>query len=598
MKRFTKAVDASDRSRNEWALFAAFILLVVPCSWAQNAPKSLAAAAIQVHAADSAPEAAVFTDVTSALGLHFEYLASHTARKYLIETMGSGVALFDYDNDGRLDIFVVNGAQLSDPTPKGTIPQKTGSQYWNRLYHQKRDGTFEDVTEKAGLQGSGYGMGVAAGDYDNDGFEDLYVTAYGGNRLYHNNGDGTFTDTTDKAGVGGSGWSTGAAWVDLDGDGLLDLVVLRYLQWDFDDTWCGERREGYRSYCHPDAYRAIAPLVYHNDGNGHFTEIAHKAGLAEPGKGLGIALADYDRDGHLDIFIANDSMPEFLYHNKGDGTFDEVALSSGVAVDSEGHTYAGMGVDFADYDNDGLPDLVVTALASQMYALYRNNGDGTFTYDSYPSGLGRMTMTHSGWGIRFVDYDNDGWKDLLINQGHDLDTIQLTFPNLRYRETMLLARNTGKGFVDVSAEAGSIFQQAWVGRGLAIGDIDNDGRLDAVVTTNDGAVHVLRNSTQRQNHWLTLKLVGHKSNRDAIGAEVKVVTAKGSQWTTVTTAGSYLSSSDKRAHFGLGQETVASTIEIRWPSGIRQTIKNVPGDQILQVDEPSEGPGSKNPSKP
>src|SRR5216683_22711 len=591
------ADDMKNRSCNRLALFVALFGWLVPSSVLQTKPASVVGQAASDQPAASSKGTAKFIEVASALGMNSEYVASHTSRKYLIETMGSGVALFDYDNDGRLDIFVVNGAPLSDPTPKGTIPQKTEAKYWNRLYHQERDGTFEDVTEKAGLQGVGYGMGVAVGDYDNDGYEDLYVTAYGGNRLYHNNGDGTFRDVTEKAGVGGSGWSTSAAWVDLDGDGLLDLVVLRYLQWDFDDTWCGERREGYRAYCHPDAYRAISPLVYHNDGNGHFTEISQKAGLAEPGKGLGIALADYDRDGHLDIFVANDSMPEFLYHNKGDGTFEEVALSSGVAVDGEGHSFAGMGVDFADYNNDGLPDLVVTDLASQMYALYRNNGDGTFTYDSYPSGIGRMTMTHSGWGIRFLDYDNDGWKDLLITQGHDLDTIQLTFPDLRYKEPMLLAKNTGKGFVDVSAEAGGIFQHAWVGRGLAIGDIDNDGRLDAVVTSNDGALYVLHNSTQTQNHWLTLELVGHKSNRDAIGAEVKLLTAKGSQMATVTTAGSYLSSSDKRVHFGLGQETVAGTIEIHWPSGIRQTIKNVSADQILQVDEPSAGPVGKGPSK-
>ena len=589
----SNATGGNDRSSNTWALSTAFSLLVVPCTWAQNAPRSIEAAATSVQVADSPPHAAIFTDVTSELGLRFEYVASHTSRKYLIETMGSGLALFDYDNDGRLDIFVVNGAQLSDPTQKGTIPQKKGPQDWNRLYHQKRDGTFEDVTEKAGLQGIGYGMGVAVGDYDNDGFEDLYVTAYGRNRLYHNNGDGTFSDVTEKAGVGGGGWSTSAAWVDLDGDGLLDLVVLRYLQWDFDDAWCGERREGYRAYCHPDGYRPIAPLVYHNDGNGHFTEISRKVGLAEPGKGLGIALADYDRDGHLDIFVANDSMPEFLYHNKGDGTFEEVALRSGVAVDGEGHTYAGMGVDFADYNNDGLPDLVVTALASQMYALYRNNGDGTFTYESYPSGLGRMTMKHSGWGVRFIDYGNDGWKSLLINQGHDLDTVQLTFPDLRYKEPMLLARNTGKAFEDVSAQAGEIFQKAWVGRGLAIGDIDNDGRLDAVVTSNDGALYVLHNSTKTQNHWLTLELIGRRSNRDAIGADVKLTTAKGSQWATVTTAGSYLSSSDKRVHFGLGAETVARTIEIRWPSGIRQTLKDVGADQILNVEEPSARPNGK-----
>jgi len=527
------------------------------------------------------------TEVTSAIGLHFQHVASHTSRKYLIETMGSGVALFDYDNDGRLDIFIVNGAPLADPTPKGTIPQKQGPKDWNRLYHQKPDGTFEDVTEKAGLQGTGYGMGVAVGDYDNDGYEDLYVTAYGNNKLYHNNGNGTFTDVTAQAGVAGGGWSTSAAWVDLDNDGRLDLVVLRYLQWDFDDLWCGERKEGYRSYCTPDVFRPISPLVYHNDGDGRFTEVSHKTGLATPGKGLGIALADYDQDGRIDLFIANDSVPEFLYHNEGGGMFKEVGLASGVAVDGEGHTYAGMGVDFADYNNDGLPDLAITDLANQMYALYRNNGDGTFTYETYPSGLGRITATHSGWGIRFLDCDLDGWKDLLVAQGHDLDTIQLTFPNLHYREPMLLARNTGKGFIDVSADAGSVFAQAWVGRGMAIGDIDNDGRLDAVVTTNDGPAYVLRNETPTHNHWLMLHLVGHKSNRDAIGAVVKAVTSQGSQFATVTTAGSYLSSGDKRVHFGLGPEMAAKTIEIRWPSGIRQTLQNVRGDQILQVEEPS-----------
>jgi hypothetical protein len=539
-----------------------------------------------------------FIETSSALGIGFRNVASHTSKKYLVETMAPGVALFDYDNDGRLDIFVVNSAPLSDPTPKGTIPRKTEPKYWNRLYHQERDGRFEDVTEKAGLQGVGYGMGVAVGDYDNDGYEDLYVTAYGGNKLYHNNGDGTFTDVTDKAGVGGSGWSTSAAWVDLDGDGLLDLVVLRYLHWDFDDIWCGEHKEGHRAYCHPDYFKPVAPLVYHNDGNGRFTAVSEKIALAKPGKGLGIAIADYDRDGHIDLFVANDSMPEFLYHNKGDGTFEEVALESGVAVDGEGHTFAGMGVDFADYNNDGLPDLVITDLANQMYALYRNNGDRTFTYESYPSGIGRMTMAHSGWGVRFLDFDNDGWKDLLIAQGHDLDTIELTLPNLRYREPTLLARNTGRSFEDVSAEAGSVFREAWVGRGMAIGDIDNDGRVDAVITTNDGPLYVLHNATQTPNHWLILKLVGHRSNRDAIGAEVRVVTAKITQVATVTTASSYLSSSDKRVHFGLGTETLASAIEIRWPSGIHQTLKNVRADQILQVDEPSGSTGeSKAPAQ-
>jgi hypothetical protein len=528
-----------------------------------------------------------FVDVTAALGVRFRHLASHTAKKYLLETMGSGVAVFDYDNDGRLDIFLVNGTPLGDPSSKGTIPQKTGPRSWNHLFHQKTDGSFEDVSEKAGVQGSGYGMGVAVGDYDNDSYEDLYVTAYGGNKLYHNNGNGTFTDVTDKAGVGGSGWSTSAAWVDLDGDGLLDLVVLRYLQWDFDDIWCGEHKEGQRSYCHPDIFAPVRPLVFHNDGNGHFTEIAEKIGMGKVGKGLGLAIGDYDRDGRIDLFVANDSMLEFLYHNKGSGQFEDVGLASQVAVDGDGRTYAGMGADFADYNNDGWPDLVITDLANQRYALYLNSGDGSFTYTSFSSGLGRMTALHSGWGARFFDYDNDGWKDLLVAQGHDLDTIELSSPNLRYREPLLLARNTGQGFVDVSADSGIVFQQAWVGRGLAVGDLDNDGLVDVVVTTNDGPAYVLRNETATGSHWLTLKLVGHKSNRDAIGAEVELVTARGSQFATVTTASSYLSSSDKRVHFGLGSEAVAQAIEIHWPSGIAQELKNVHSDQILQVDEPT-----------
>jgi len=545
--------------------------------------------------ASGSNSAEAFVDNTQRLGVNFQYRASHTSRKYLLETMGTGVALFDYDNDGRLDIYFVNGAPLSDPTPKGTIPQKTDSQYWNRLYHQKPDGTFEDVTERAGLQGTGYGMGVAVGDYDNDGFEDIYVTAYGGNKLYHNNGNGTFTDVTQKAGVAGGGWSTSAAWVDLDGDGFLDLVVLRYLDWDFDDVWCGEHKEGYRAYCHPDFFKPSSPLVYHNDKNGTFTEVTQKVGLGKPGKGLGVAISDYDRGGHIDLFVANDSMAEFLYRNKGDGTFEDVGLDSEVAVDIDGRTYAGMGVDFADYNNDGWPDLVVTDLANQRYALYQNKGSGSFTYASNTSGIGQMTMAHSGWGVRFLDYDNDGWKDLLIAQGHDLDTIELNYPNLRYREPMLLARNTGRGFVDVSAQSGNVFHQAWVARGLAVGDIDNDGRVDAVVTTNDGSVHVLHNETVTQNHWILLHLVGHKSNRDAIGAEVSVVTASGPQYATVSTAGSYLSASDKRVHFGLGQQSVVQRIEIRWPSGIRQTLKDVSADQILQIDEPA---APSTPQKP
>src|SRR5246127_1193489 len=326
---------------------------------------SVCIAAGQGHDSSEQSKPGKFVDVTAPSGINFKYQASHTSKKYLLETMGSGVALFDYDNDGRLDLFFVNGAEISDPSEPATIPAKTGPQFWNRLYHQKSDGTFEDVTEKAGLQGWGYGMGVAAGDYDNDGYADLFVTAYGGNRLYHNNGDGTFTDVTERAGVAGSGWSTSAAWVDLDNDGLLDLIVLRYMEWDFADLWCGPHQEGFRSYCNPTLFQPTTPLVYHNDGNGHFTEVSKQIGLSKPGKGLGIAFADYDRDGHLDICVANDSMFEFLYRNKGDGTFEESGLMAGIAVDGDGATYAGMGVDFADYDNDGLPDLLITDLGNQ-----------------------------------------------------------------------------------------------------------------------------------------------------------------------------------------------------------------------------------------
>jgi enediyne biosynthesis protein E4 len=527
-----------------------------------------------------------FEDVTAQAGVHFLHQAPHSSRKYLLETMGSGVALFDYDNDGRLDLYLVNGAPFGDFVPKGTIPVKTDPKYWNRLYHQKADGTFEDVTEKAGVAGAGYGMGVAVGDYDNDGYEDLFVTSLGGNHLYHNNGNGTFTDVTNLAGVGGSGWSTSAAWVDLDGDGYLDLVVLRYVQWDWDDVWCGPKDN--RGYCHPDVFPPISMLVYHNNGDGTFTEEAHKLGLGKPGKALGISVADYDRDGHPDLFVANDSMVEFLFHNKGNGTFEEVGLESGVAVDGDGRTFAGMGTDFADYNNDGWPDIFVDDLANQKYALYQNGGDGTFSYDSYVTGVGGATLLHSGWGVRFMDYDNDGWKDLLIAQAHDLDTIEKSFPDLHYREPPMLLRNLGgKKFADVGAVSNDVFRARWVGRGMAIGDIDNDGRMDAVITENGGPAHILMNRTKTANHWIGFRLVGHKSNRDGIGAVIRIDTSKGSQWETVTTSSSYLSASDVRAHFGLGSDTQVKTAEIRWPSGIVQTLRNVPGGQYLRVDEPN-----------
>lgn len=563
--------------RVRWGVGALFAALLLSQLTHAQAP------AIPSQPSAPAPVAGKFVDVASSLGIQFLHQAPHTSRKYLIETMGSGVGLFDCDNDGKLDILFINGAPYTDPTPRGTIPEKTGPEYWNRMFHQKKDGTFEDITEKAGLKGVGYGMGVAVADYDNDGYEDVYVTGYGSNHLYHNNGNCTFTDVSEKAGVTGGGWSSSAAWVDLDRDGLLDLVVDRYVTWDWDDKFCGQVEN--RGYCHPDVFQPITMLVYHNDGNGHFTEVAHKLGLDRPAKALGIAVADYDRDGRPDIFVANDSMPEFLFHQKKDGTFEEVGLETAVAVDGDGRTFAGMGVDFADYDNDGFPDLIVTDLANQKYALYHNEHDGTFDYASYSSGMANMTLQHSGWSLRFLDFDNDGFKDVLIAQGHDLDTVEKSFPQLHYREPMMLLHNNGKNFVDVSSMSGEVFHEAWVGRGMAVGDIDGDGRMDAVVTTNGGHAHVLHNDTPSQGHWLTLKLIGHKSNRDGIGAVVKLTTGGASQWVTVTTASGYLSSSDPRVHFGLGSNKVADSIEIQWPSGLVQTLKNLKADQFLAVDE-------------
>jgi hypothetical protein len=540
-----------------------------------------------------------FADITAASGITFKHESSATSQKYLVETMGAGVALFDCDGDGRLDIFFVNGARIDDPMPKGAVPMKDSARYWNRLYHQKPDGTFEDITQRAGLGGEGYGMGIAVGDYDNDGNEDLYVTGWPSNHLYHNKGNCIFQDVTEAAGVAGSGWSTSAAFVDLDNDGLLDLIVARYLDWSFDNNpYCGEHIPGHRAYCNPDAFHGITDLLFHNDGKGHFTDITQKSGLGKlEGKGLGVAMADMYHDGYTDLAIANDSVREFLLHNRGNGTFEDTAVEAGVAVDDNGRTYAGMGVDFADYDNDGKPDIVITNLSDQQYALYHNVGTGMFTYESGSTGLGMISRSYAGWGVKFFDYDNDGWKDMFIAQGHVLDTIQLTFPHLRYLQPPLLLHNDGKKFSDVSAQSGAIFRQKWAARGLAVGDIDNDGRVDVIVTLNDGPAYVLRNQSAEPNHWISLLLTGRKSNRDGIGAEVKIVGESGTaQYATVSTAGSYLSASDRRLHFGLGKDNSVRNLEIRWPSGQVDRLGTLAADQQYEIVE-GEGARKDNPPK-
>ena len=530
-----------------------------------------------------------FEDVTAKSGVRFKQESSRTSQKYLPESMGGGVAMFDYDNDGWLDLFFVNGAKLQDPMPRGASPDKSDPRFWNRLYHNNRDGTFTDVTERAGLQGRFYGMGVATGDYDNDGNVDLLLTSLGGNVLYHNNGGGTFTDVTTKAGVGGSGWCTGACFVDYDRDGRLDLIVTRYVEWDFSSNiFCGERKPGYRAYCHPDQFNAITHLVFHNNGDGTFTDVSKKCGIGgPPGKGLGIAINDFDCDGWPDIFVANDSMPEQLFRNNHDGTFEEVALTAGLAYDQNGHVFAGMGADFGDYENTGWPAVFVNALANQKYRLFRND-KGKFEDVTDSMGLGALTISHSGWGAKWVDLDNDGRLDLFVAQGHVMDNIELTEPRLRYREPPLLLKNTPSGFRDVTAQSGPALKMPMAARGAAFGDLDNDGFIDVAINCNDGLALILHNRGNSRNHWLTLNLLGSTSNRDAIGAKIQLVTDGGKQQSAfVSTAGSYISASDKRAHFGLGLSKKAQLIDITWPSGIVQRLESVSADQTLTVKEPS-----------
>ena len=524
------------------------------------------------------PLAAPVLEVKPPHGLDFTLQNSPTPQKYLIETMPGGVALFDYNNDGLLDIFFVNGGRLTSPMPTPENFDRHDPRYWNRLYRQNRDGSFTDVTEAAGLANAGdgnYGMGVAVGDYDNDGYPDLYVTSYGKNILYHNNGDGTFTDVTAKAGVAAGGWSVSAGFFDYDNDGKLDLFVTRYMDWDTKrNKDCGGN---YHTYCPPAQFPATTNVLYHNRGNGTFEDVSQRSAIAaKKGRALGVAFADYDDDGFTDIFVANDGMQQFLFHNNGDGTFSERGLEAGAGLTTDGKPLSGMGATFQDYDNDGRPDIIVTVLPREIYGVYHNDGNGLFSYRSLETGLGALSSGSSGWGVGLEDFDNDGWKDLFVAQSHVLDNVEKIDPSLHYLEPPMFALNHNGRFE--RADLGTVVPVA--GRGAAFGDLNNDGWMDVVTSVLGGHPQVFLNRGGSR-HWLVISLRGTRSNRDGFGARVRV----NGQTRFATTAGSYLSASDKRLHFGLGAAETAP-VEIRWPSGTRQTLNNVRADQFLEVREP------------
>ncbi len=517
-------------------------------------------------------------DVNLPRGLDFTLQNSPTPQKYLIETMPGGVALLDYNNDGLLDIFLVNGGRITSPMQTPENFDRQNPRYWNRLYRQNQDGSFTDVTEQAGLANVGngnYGMGVAVGDYDNDGYPDLFVTNYGKNVLYHNNGDGTFTDVTAKAGVAGGGWSVSAGFFDYDNDGKLDLFVTRYMDWDTKHSKdCGGN---YHTYCPPEEFPATTNFLYHNNGDGTFTDVSQRSGIAaKKGRALGVAFADYDEDGFTDIFVANDGMQQYLFHNNGNGTFTELGLEAGAALSEDGRRLSGMGVVFQDYDNDGRPDIIVTELPREIYGVYHNDGGGSFSYRSLETGLGVLSSGSSGWGVGLEDFDNDGWKDLFVAQGHVLDNVEHIDPSLHYLELPLVAINHNGRFERV--DSGSTTPVA--GRGAAFGDLNNDGWEDVVMTYLGGHPQVFLNHGGKL-HWLVISLHGTRSNRDGFGARVKV----NGQTRFATSAGSYASASDKRLHFGLGTAESAQ-VEVVWPSGIHQTLNNVHADQFLEVREP------------
>ena len=527
-----------------------------------------------------------FEDIAASAGVAFTISNSATGLKHIIEPMVGGVAILDYDQDGRPDLYFVNGAQIPSL-------QKEDASYSNRLFRQTRDGRFADVTREAAVAGEGYGMGVAVGDYDNDGFPDLFVAGVNRSLLYRNRGDGTFEDVTQKAGLGGetfqAQWSVAGAWFDYDADGHLDLFVVNYLVWTPGaDRVCPNPTAGYRIYCDPKYYGNLPNVLFRNNGDGTFTDVSAASGIAaHPGKGMSAAIADYDGDGRIDVFVANDTVPNFLFRNEGDGRFREVALQAGVSVNDTGRAVSSMGIDARDFDNDGLEDVMVTALATQTFPVWRNLGRGLFADATHRTRVAAATAARSGWSAAFADLDNDGHKDLFTANGDVQDNTEV-YSSRPSRQGNAVLRNRGDGtFLDVSGSAGADVVRPALHRGAAFGDLDGDGRLDVVVSRLGEPAAVFRNVSAGAGHWLRLRLIGSRSNRDGIGARVMVETADGRrQWNHATTAVGYVSASEPVVHFGLGASRTARLVEIHWPSGTRQTLREVEGNRLVVVKEP------------
>lgn len=531
----------------------------------------------------------VFTDVTQSLGIRWQHVSGATPEKYLIETMGGGGAFLDYDQDGRLDLFLVSSG-CHKFSASSCVPGR------HALYHQTAAGKFEDVTEAAGIRLQTYGTGVAVGDYDNDGYPDLYVTAFPRNTLYRNNGNGTFTDVTEKAGVASSGWGSSAVFFDYNHDGLPDLFAGRYVEWDYDkEAYCGERKPGGRAYCHPTKFQSITSRLYRNHGDGRFTDVTEAAGLAVDGKALGVVAFDYNHDGWLDLYVANDTVRNFLFRNNGNGTFTEGGLLAEVAYGNSGKPASGMGTDAADVDGDGWAELFVTNIDFESNNLFRNNGDETFEDITVQARLGQVAQMYSGFGARFVDFDNDGKLDIFVLNGHPMDNVNLMREGVTPAERPFLLENKGSmRFEEVGAQHGEVFSRQFHGRGLAMGDFDNDGDSDLLMMQNGGPPVLLRNDGGNQNAWIGFELVGRASGKDAVGAVVTVTAGGRRQVREKVGGASYLSAGDPRVLVGLGAAEKVEKVEIRWPSGALNTMEHLAARRYYRVEEPDAKKSSGN----